>query len=59
MVKGMKAKLIDGGDVIAQLVIEKVFPDGSRLKVEGELSRLLSTDASRRCHDPDSLNRAC
>ena len=45
MVKGMKAKLIDGGDVIAQLVIEKVFPDGSRLKVEGELSRLLSTDA--------------
>ncbi|MCS5618319.1 MAG: hypothetical protein NZ808_00535 [Myxococcota bacterium] len=41
----MKAKLIDGGDVIAQLVIEEVFPDGSRLKAEGELSRLLSTDA--------------
>jgi len=45
MVKGMKAKLIDGGDVIAQLAIEEVFPDGSRLKVVGELSRFLSTDA--------------
>ena len=45
MVKGMEAKLIDGGDVITQLVIEKVFLGGSRLKVEGEISRLLSTDA--------------
>ncbi|MBW2281811.1 MAG: hypothetical protein JRG76_10265 [Deltaproteobacteria bacterium] len=35
---GFRGRLIDDGETIGSIVIEQVFPDGSRAKIEGALS---------------------
>lgn len=42
---GLKGRLVDNGEEIGKLVVEQVYPDGSRAGVEGSLSRPLGPDS--------------
>ena len=46
MREGLTGHLIDDGEKIGELVIQQVYPDGSRARIEGNLSRPLGPDTS-------------
>ena len=39
---GMRGKLVDGGKTLGSIVIQNVYPDGSRARVEGPLAGTIS-----------------